>query len=83
MKRSILVLFTLASTFGFMAGCASTPANLQRETARYIGNIKSEQVTVSDIKRGATEVKWTADTPNGKYDCSADDMVRRVHCVKE
>lgn len=67
-----------------LCGCASTGGNLQRETARSIGgNISPEQVTVSDVDRGATSVKWKASAPTGKYDCSADDMVRRVLCTKK
>jgi hypothetical protein len=65
-------------------GCASTGENLQRETARAIGgNVSPEQVRVSDVDRGATSVKWKATAPSGNYDCSADDMVRRVLCVKK
>jgi hypothetical protein len=65
------------------AGCASTPENLQRETARVIGDISPEQVQVSNVKRGVTDVKWEAATPKGDYSCSADDMVRRPYCTKK
>ena len=66
-----------------IAGCASTDNNLQRETARSIGgNVTPEQVTVSNIDRGATSVKWQAVAPGGRYACSADDMVRRVLCTR-
>ena len=81
MRKAILLLvgmFTMA-----LVGCASTPANLQRETARFVGGISSEQVTVSNIERGMTDVKWKAKTPSGTYNCEADDMVRRVNCTKE
>lgn len=64
-------------------GCANTTPNLQRETARNIGgNLYPEEVHVSNVKRGITSVKWGAETPKGTYDCSADDMLRRVYCVK-
>ena len=66
-----------------LSGCANTSANLQRETARFIGNMSSEQVVVSDIERRMTKVSWMAETPNGVYTCEADDMMRRVNCVKE
>ena len=65
-----------------LVGCASTPNNLARETARTIGGITSDQVTISDVKRGATSVSWVATSPSGVYDCEADDMVRRVNAVK-
>ncbi len=67
-----------------LAACASTGENLQRETARSIGgNVSPDQVTVSDVDRGVTNVKWKATAPGGKYECSADDMIRRVLCTKK
>ena len=83
MKKHIQVIgVSIIATFIF--GCASTVDNLQRETARSIGgNVSPEQVTVSDIDRGATSVKWKASAPTASYDCSADDMVRRVLCTKK
>lgn len=63
-------------------GCANTSSNLKRETARFIGDVSSDKVTVSDVKRGITDVTWTAETTDGRaYHCEADDMVRKVHCV--
>ena len=41
------------------------------------------QVTVSDVDRGVTNVDWKAATPKGNYRYSADDMVRRVNCIKK
>jgi hypothetical protein len=79
MKRFV---FPLVMVFLLLTGCASTPANLQRETARFIGDISPDQVSVSNIQYGITDVKWEADTPKGGYSCSADDMVRRTYCVK-
>ena len=63
------------------SGCASTITNLQRETARFIGDIHPDEVSVYNINRGITDVRWEVDTPKGKYSCSADDMVRRVYCA--
>ena len=76
------LLIALAFTI-VLGGCASTGENLQRETARNIGDVHPDKVTVSNINRGVTSVRWDADTPKGPYSCSADDMVRRVHCVKK
>ncbi len=74
----------LVITGGAIIGCASTAANLQKETARSIGgNITPEQVNISSIERGVIDVKWKASAPTGNYDCSADDMVRRVDCTKK
>ena len=66
-----------------LAGCASTSENLQRETARNIGDVHPDKVAVSNVNRGVTSVSWEAETPKGPFRCSADDMVRRVHCVKK
>jgi hypothetical protein len=75
--------FALLAVGIVLAGCASTTENLQRETARNIGDLHPDKVTVSNVNRGVTSVTWEADTPKGPYSCSADDMVRRVHCVKK
>lgn len=81
MKTSLFSLLVLILTLLF-SGCASTQDNLARETARTIGGLRPGEVTVSDVKRGVTSVSWVATTPNGIYDCAADDMVRRVNAVK-
>lgn len=79
MKKAFL-LVAIAAT---LSGCASTAANLQRETARSIGDVSPDAVTVRNIDRGVTSVNWDADSPKGAYSCGADDMVRRVNCVKK
>lgn len=77
--KAIVVLSAL-----MIGGCASTDDNLQRASAMAIGNnTDPSAVAVSDIDRGATSVKWTANTGAGRYACSADDMVRRPYCVKK
>ncbi len=77
MKKKIF----LAVAFVF-AGCASTGDNLRRETARAIGDVMPDAVQVNNIDRGANSVKWDAVTAKGSYSCSADDMLRKVLCVK-
>jgi hypothetical protein len=82
--RQLVKLFGMVILFTVLFGCASTGANLQRETALSIGgNVSPDQVTVSDVDRGMSSVKWKATTPKGNYDCSADDMMRRVYCTKK
>lgn len=73
---------SLATLTAMLCACASTNDNLQRATAVEIGNTRTGDVTVSDINRKATSVSWTAKAPAGCYECDADDMVRKVHCVK-
>jgi hypothetical protein len=62
---------------------ASAGENLQRETARNLGDLDPAKVTVSNVQRSVTSVRWDAETPRGPYSCSADDMVRRVHWDKK
>ena len=76
-------IFPTIILLSLLAGCMNTSDNLARETARTIGGLRPDQVTISDVKRGMTNVSWVATTPNGAiYDCAADDMVRRVNAVK-
>jgi hypothetical protein len=79
MARVFAVLLVFASL-----ACASSGANLQRESARQIGEgLAPDAVKVSDVKRGASSVTWVATTPSGAvYDCSSDDMMRRPYCAK-
>ena len=79
MKKALFSLSIVVA----LVGCASTNENLQRETARSIGGVLPEAVTVKNVNRGATSVTWEADSSKGTYSCSADDMVRRVICVKK
>jgi hypothetical protein len=79
MKKEFLLLSLAVA----VVGCASTTENLQRETARSIGDVAPQAVSVLNVNRGVTSVSWEADSPKGSYNCSADDMVRRVLCVKK
>lgn len=77
--RLVLTVFCIV----VLSSCASTIENVQRETARSIGgDLLPDKVVVKDINRSAMSVKWNAETPKGTYACSADDMMRRVLCVK-
>jgi len=80
--KTLLILCSIA--FLFLAGCASNIESLQRESARNMAsNLRPSDITITDVKRGALNVYWKATTPDGTiYDCNADDMVRRVNCVK-
>lgn len=79
MKQKLLITFFAC----FAYGCASTEANLQRESARSIGHgLSPDQIVISNVNRGITNVSWVAASPKGRFNCYADDMVRRVNCVK-
>jgi PBP1b-binding outer membrane lipoprotein LpoB len=74
----------LAAVAVLLVGCVSTSESLQRETARTLGgDVDPAKVVVSNVQRGVTSVNWEAETPKGPYSCSADDMVRRVHCIRK
>ena len=82
--KKIIQIISVSIVAITMPGCASIDANLTRDTARSIGgNVSPEQVTVTNVNRGMTSVTWKATAPTGSFDCSADDMVRRVLCVKK
>ena len=76
MKRISILVFL------FFVSCASMPANLRRATANSVGGISAHEVLVSNVHRGLRNVSWQADTPKGQFDCSGDDMLRRVSCAK-
>lgn len=77
------IAIALAATLGLVA-CASSSKNLQRAAAMAVGqNVAPGDVVISNVNRSAMNVEWTADTPKGRYSCSADDMVRRSSCVKQ
>lgn len=80
MRKIIIAMLVVGC---MCTACQNTDANLRRETARFIGDLTPEQVTVSEVDRGMTNVDWKAATPKGNYRCSADDMLRRVNCVKK
>jgi uncharacterized protein YcfL len=72
----LLVLLTLV-------GCASSPANLQRETARVIGrNVAPQAIDISHINRGFATVTWHARAQGRTYECEADDRVHRPYCFE-
>jgi|APIni6443716594_1056825.scaffolds.fasta_scaffold1937039_1 hypothetical protein len=76
-------LISVSLVIVLLAGCASSIENVQRETARSVGgDVLPDKVVIKDLDRRATSVKWSAETPKGSYACSADDMMRRVLCVK-
>ena len=74
---SILGLLTLSA-------CASSAENLQFASAPYVGSgVLPETIVISDVQRGASEVRWLAAAPGRPaYACRADDMVRRAYCVR-
>ena len=76
--------YLCGTTLLALAACASSVESLQSASAMSIGNnTRPASVTISNVQRGATEVRWTASVPGGAtYSCEADDMVRRPYCLK-
>lgn len=78
MKKLILITFIFA-----VSGCANMDDALQRESARAIGGgVLPGSVQLQNVNRGAMLVKWDAVTSEGAFNCSADDMLKHVLCVK-
>ncbi len=78
--RATLIM-CLVSVIG--TACASSQANLVRESARFMGTLP-EDVAVSNVDRKASSVTWLATSPTkGVWSCSSDDMMRRPLCVKQ
>lgn len=82
-KSKILAIATIIANISLLVSCASSETNLKQATANNIGGILSNNVTVSDIDRGATTVSWKAKTNDTNYSCESDDMVRKVNCVAQ
>jgi len=64
---------------------ASHNDRLQAATTQALGNqFDYTAVTISEVKRGMTQVKWKAKTPSGNYICFDDDMMRgAASCIKD
>jgi len=82
-----IVIFTILFTAALsIASCTTTRSdeNVRLETARAIGGVTSEQVTISNLHIGMKTANWEAETPKGHYKCESDDMLKRgANCVKQ
>lgn len=77
MNRSIFLIAAFV-----LAGCANTDTALMRESAITIGgSVRPDSVQLQNVDRGITTVTWDAVTSEGAFNCSADDMLKRVRCV--
>jgi hypothetical protein len=94
---SIVVFAILVTAMLCVASCTTTRSDekVRLETARAIGGVTSEQVTIGNLhtwmKRAPFEMavspvsaNWEAETPKGHYTCESDDWLkRRANCVKQ
>ena len=66
---------------------ANSDANLKAYMAQRVMEdthrlVEPEQITLINVRRGMFRVTWQADTPNGRYACTADDMMRNPSCTR-
>ncbi len=93
---STVVFAILVTAMLCVASCTTTRSdkNVRLETARAIGGVTSEQVTISNLHIGMSSTtslsvpsepaNWEAETPKGHYKCESYDMLKRgANCVKQ
>jgi len=96
---SIVVFAILVIAMLCVASCATIGSygNVRLKTARAVGGVTSEQVTISNLHTrmmtrpsgfalavSPVAGNWEAETPKGHYQCQSEDMLKRsVHCVKQ
>ena len=96
---SIVVFAILVTAMLCVASCTTTrwDENVRLKTARAIGGVTSEQVTISNLHTwmnkntsgfemavSPVSANWEAETPQGHYYCQSDDWLKRgVNCVKQ
>lgn len=82
----IVFLATLMILVLCLVSCTTTRSdeNVRLETARAIGGVTSDQVTITNLHIGMKTANWDAETPKGNYKCESDDMLKRgANCVKQ
>jgi hypothetical protein len=96
---SIVVFAILVTAMLCVASCTTTRSedeNVRLKTARAIGGVTSEQVTISNLHTwmkntsgfqmvvSPVSENWEAETPKGHYYCRSDDWLKRsANCVKQ
>lgn len=78
---------TLLSVPDALALGANSDANLKAYTAQRVmedthRQTDPGQITLVNVRRGMFRVTWQADTPNGRYACTSDDMLRSPSCTR-
>jgi hypothetical protein len=76
------------AAISLLAGCAAisgivVPGSVKNLSASAIG-VPSERVaSVSKVKQGMVDARWTATLDNGAvYECVADDMMHNARCSR-
>jgi hypothetical protein len=78
---------TLLAAPDALAWGANSDANLKAYTAQRVmedthRQTDPDQITLVNVRRGMFRVTWQADTPNGRYACTSDDMLRNPSCTR-
>ena len=97
-SRSIVVFAILVTAMLCVASCSTTRSdeNVRLKTARAIGGVTSEQVTIRNLHTwmkntsgfemavSPVSANWEAETPKGHYYCRSDDWLKRsANCIKQ
>lgn len=90
MKRALIAtLFAAAllSAPNASALGANSDTNLKAYMAQRVMEdthrlVEPDQITLINVRRGMFRVTWQADTPNGRYACTSDDMMRNPSCTR-
>ena len=90
MKRlvaAIVLTTTLLCASQAAALGANSDRNLKEFTAQRVmedthRQTDADDITLVNVRRGMFRVTWQADTPNGRYACTSDDMLRNPSCTR-
>ena len=82
-----ILAVTLCWSADALALGANSDSNLKAFTAQRVMEdthqlVEPEQITLIGVRRGMFRVTWQADTPNGRYACTSDDMLRNPSCTR-
>jgi hypothetical protein len=85
MKNRHLVLIALLSPMALTAcvaepTVAETDAKIRAVTASVIADAPTEQIAISDFKRGAAKATWQAKVKGKTYACDSDEQLRLPAC---
>lgn len=78
MTRNVLLLAIVM----ILSGCASSTENLKMVTASKIPDANPAEISIVQVKRGVTNVSWTAKYRGVTYAGQGDDMLRNVAVYK-
>ena len=88
MKRPIAILSAAAAVGMFAAACAPAvsaddmaASAAESTVAALKADYASTQVTVTDINKTPVSSAWSAQTPNGAFDCTGNERFQLAVCL--